>query len=144
MYVLHHRNFRNTWVTMKDIIFYVLLLVFIGGLFNLFLAAEVETSYWYNYRLSYKTQKYLSLVIFFLLFIPEGIGLYYMKKYFDEESDLRNRTTYMIEMPNNISCEGTYWSGKNQPINVKCVDGSFHIVNGIEVKYKMIDHKKVE
>jgi len=129
---------------MKDIIFYVLLLVFIGGLFNLFLAAEVETSYWYNYRLSYKTQKYLSLVIFFLLFIPEGIGLYYMKKYFDEESDLRNRTTYMIEMPNNISCEGTYWSGKNQPINVKCVDGSFHIVNGIEVKYKMIDHKKVE
>lgn len=129
---------------MKDIICYALILFFIGGLFNLFVAAEVETSYWYEHRLSYKTQKYLSIVIFILLFIPEGIGLYYMKKYSDEESDLRNRTTYMIEMPNNISCEGTWWSGKNQPISVKCVDGSFHVVNGIEVKYKLIDHKKVE
>jgi hypothetical protein len=129
---------------MKDIICFALILIFIGGLLNLFVAAEVETSYWYNYRLKYKTQKYLSIVIFFLLFIPEGIGLYYMEKYFDEESDLRNRTTYMIEMPNNISCEGTYWSGKNQPISVKCVDGSFHVVNGIEVKYKLLDHKKVE
>ena len=128
---------------MKDIIDFVLILVFFGGLFNLFVAAEVETSYWYD-RLSYKTQKYLSIVIFFLLFIPEGIGLYYMKKSSDEESDLRNRTTYMIEMPNNISCEGTYWSGKNQPIYVNCVDGSSYVVNGIEVKYKMIDHKRIE
>lgn len=129
---------------MKDIICFAIILIFIGELFNLFVAAEIETSYWYNNRLSYKTQKYLSIVIFFLLFIPEGIGLYYMEKYSDEESDLRNRTTYMIEMPNNISCEGTYWSGKNQPISVKCVDGSFHVVNRIEVKYKLIDHKRTE
>ena len=128
---------------MKEIIALTILLVFIGGLFNLFVAAEIETSYWYNYRLKYKTQQYLSIVIFFLLFIPEGIGLYYIKKYSDAESDLRNRTTYMIEMPNNISCEGTWRSGKNQPIYVNCVDGSSHIVNGIEVKYKLIDHKKV-
>ena len=128
---------------MKDLICYSLILVFICGLFNLFVAAEVETSYWYD-RLSYKTQKYLSIIILFLLFIPEGIVLYYIKKDSDEESNLRNRTTYMIEMPNNISCEGTWWSGKNQPISVKCVDGSFHVVNGIEVKYKMIDHKRIE
>ena len=128
---------------MKDIICLGLLLIFIGGLFNLFLAATVESSFLYD-RLSYKTQKYLSTVIFFLLFIPEGIGIYYIKKYSDEENDLRNRTTYMIEMPNEVFCEGIYWSGKHQPISVKCVDGSFHVVNGIEVKYKLIDHKKVE
>lgn len=129
---------------MKNIICFALILIFIGGLFNLFVAAEVETSYWYNHKLSYNKQKYLSIVIFILLFIPEGIGLYYMNKYSDKESDLRNRTTYMIEMPNNILCEGTYWSGKNAPIYVNCVDGRNFIVNGIEVKYKMIDHKKVE
>lgn len=128
---------------MKDIICYALILFIIGGLLNAFVAAGVESSIWYD-RLSYNAQKYLSTVILLLLFIPEGFGLYYMKKYSDEESDLRKRTTYMIEMPNNISCEGTFWSGKNQPISVKCVDGSLHIVNGIEVKYKMIDHNRAE
>ena len=126
---------------MKDIIFFVLILFSIGGLFNIFVAAGVESSFWYD-RLSYKTQKYLSTVILLLLFIPEGFGLYYMKKYSDEERDLRNRTTYMIEMPNNILCEGTYWSGKNSPIHVNCVDGRNFIVNEIEVKYKLIDHKR--
>ncbi|MBO7693331.1 MAG: hypothetical protein J6T10_11935 [Methanobrevibacter sp.] len=128
---------------MKDIICLALILVFIGGLFNLFVAAEVETSYWYEYRLPYNVQQYLAIIIFFLLFIPEGIGLYYMKKYSDKESDLRNRTTYMIEMPNGNSCEGTFYSGKNSPISVYCVDGRKFVVNGIEVKYKMIDHKRV-
>lgn len=128
---------------MKDIISLALMLVFIGGLFNLVVAAEVETTYWYNYRLSYTTQQYLSIVIFFLLFIPEGIGLYYMKKYSDEDRDLRNRTTYMIEMPNGNSCEGTFYSGKNSPISVYCVDGKKFVANEIEVKYKMIDHNRV-
>ena len=128
---------------MKDIICDVIILFILGGLLNTFIAASVESSFWYD-RLSYKTQKYLSTVILLLLFIPEGFGLYYMKKYSDEESDLRKRTTYMIVMPNNISCEGTYWSGKNQPISVKCIDGGFHIVNSIEVKYKMIDHIRTE
>ena len=128
---------------MKDIICLALLLIFIGGLFNLIVAAEVETSYWYD-RLSYKVQHYLSTIIFFALFIPEGFGLYFMKKYSDEESDLRNRTTYMIEMPNGNSCEGKFYSGKNSPISVYCVDGRKFVVNGIEVKYKMIDHKKVK
>lgn len=126
---------------MKDIVCLAIILVLFGGLFNLFVAAGVESSYWYD-RLPDKVQQYLATIIFFLLFIPEGIGLYYMKKYSDEESDLRKRTTYMIEMPNNISCEGTYWSGKNQPISVKCVDGRTFVVNGIEVKYKLIDHKR--
>lgn len=128
---------------MKDIICYILILLIIGGVFNIFVAAGVESLFWYD-RLSYNTQKYLSTVILCLLFIPEGFGLYYMKKYSDEESELRNRTTYMIEMPNNISCEGTYWCGKNSPIHVNCVDGRKFIVNGIEVKYKMIDHKRAE
>lgn len=128
---------------MKDIICLALLLIFIGGIFNLIVAAEVESSYLYD-RLPYKVQHYLSTIIFFALFIPESFGLYYLKKYSDEESDLRNRTTYMIEMPNGNSCEGKFYSGKNSPISVYCVDGRKFVVNGIEVKYKMIDHKKVK
>jgi len=128
---------------MKDIICLALLLIVIGGIFNLIIAAEVEYTSWYN-RLPYKVQHYLSTIILFALFIPEGFGLYYMKKYSDEESDLRKRTTYMIEMPNGNSCEGNFYSGKNSPISVYCVDGRKFVVNGIEVKYKMIDHKRVK
>ena len=126
---------------MKDIVCLAIILVFIGGLFNLFVAAEVESSYWYD-RLPDKVQQYLATIILFVLFIPEGIGLYYMKKYSDEDSDLMKRTTYMIEMPNGNSCEGKFYSGKNSPISVYCVDGRQFVVNGIEVKYKMIDHKR--
>lgn len=127
---------------MKDIICVSLLLIVVGGIFNLIIAADVETSCWYD-KLPYKVQHYLSIIVFFALFIPEGIVSYFMMKYSDEESDLRKRTTYMIEMPNGNSCEGTFYSGKNSPISVDCVDGRKFVVNGIEVKYKMIDHKRV-
>lgn len=126
---------------MKDIVCLAFFLVFIGGFFNLIVAAEVESTSWYN-RLSDKVQHWLSVIVFFALYIPEGYGLYYMQKYSDEERDLRNRTTYMIEMPNGNSCEGTFYSGKNSPISVYCVDGRKFVVNGIEVKYKMIDHER--
>lgn len=126
---------------MKDFICLSLLLVFIGGGFNLIIAAEVESTSWYS-RLSDKVQHYLSLIVFFALYIPEAYGLYYVHKYSEEERDLRDRTTYMIEMPDGNSCEGKFYSGKNSPVSVYCVDGRKFVVNGIEVKYKMIDHKR--
>lgn len=126
---------------MKDFICLSFLLVFIGGFFNLIIAAEVESTFWYN-RLSGKVQHYLSVIVFFALYIPEAYGLYYVHKYSEEERDLRDRTTYMIEMPDGNRCEGKFYSGKNSPVSVYCVDGRKFVVNGIEVKYKMIDHKR--
>ena len=127
----------------NDILFYILVVGVFGSAFNLFIAAGITSLYWFERNLSDKCNNYLSLIIILVMYIPEIFVANYMLNSDKERADLRNRTTYMIEMPNNVLCEGTYWSGKNQPIKVKCVDGSFHVVNGIEVKYKMIDHKRV-
>ena len=121
-----------------------LLVALFGTIVNLFIASEVESSSFLNDILSEKWTTIIATIVFVGLYIPETICGYKIDEYCEKITDMNNRTTYMIEMPNNISCEGTYWSGKNQPISVKCVDGSFHVVNGIEVKYKLIDHKRSE
>lgn len=121
-----------------------LLVALFGTMANLFIASEIEDSYFLNQNLSKKWPTLIATIVFMGLYIPETICGYKIDKYFEKITDMNNRTTYMIGMSNNISCEGKYWSSKNDLIYVNCVDGRKFIVNGIEVKYKLIDHKRAE
>lgn len=57
-----------------------------------------------------------------------------MLKFQHEDYEEQRRTAYVIQMePDGETCEGRYYSGKNSPITVKCLDGRTYIAQSIQV-----------
>lgn len=109
----------------KEILWLVITVGFLGSLFNLFIGAEMESS-------GIK-EKYVFIVMG-LLYVLEGIGFHYIFKYDREDAEERRRTAYVIHIePDGETCEGRYYSGKNKPITVRCLDGRTYIAQSIRV-----------
>ena len=109
----------------KEILIILMLVGFIGTLFNFFVGAEMETS-------GIK-EKYVFIVMG-LLYVLEIIGCHYMFKWDRESAEERRRTAYVIHIePDGETCEGRYYSGKNSPITVKCLDGRTYVAQSIRV-----------
>ncbi len=109
----------------REILLIVIGVGFFGSLFNLFIGAEMETS-------GIK-EKYVFIVMG-LLYVLEIVGCHYMFKYQHEDAEEQRRTAYVIHIePDGETCEGRYYSGKNSPITVKCLDGRTYIAQYIKV-----------
>jgi hypothetical protein len=73
-------------------------------------------------------------IVMGLLYVLEIVGCHYMLKYDRESAEERQRTAYVIHIePDGETCEGRYYSGKNSPITVKCLDGRTYIAQSIQV-----------
>lgn len=109
----------------KEVLDIFLIVGFFGSLFNIFVGAEMESS---GIR-----DRYVNIVIG-LLYVLEIAGCHYMIKSDRENADERRRTAYVIHIePDGETCEGRYYSGKNSPITVKCLDGRTYIAHSIQV-----------
>lgn len=109
---------------LKEIGFLVCV-AFLGSLFNLFVCAEVETSERFKQRTVY--------ALFALLLVAELVAGHFMFRYQLAENEIRRHTAYSITIPDGTSCNGHYYSGKNQPITVICLDGRRFIAQSIQV-----------
>lgn len=109
----------------REILLIVIGAGFFGTMFNLFVGAEMETS-------GIK-EKYVFIVIG-LLYVLEIVGCHYIFKWDKEDAEERRRTAYVIHIePDGETCEGRYYSGKNSPITVKCLDGRTYVAQSIRV-----------
>ena len=109
----------------KEIFWIVITVGFLGSMFNLFIGAEMESS-------GIK-EKYVFIVMG-LLYVLEGIGSHYIFKSDREYAEERRKTAYVIHIePDGETCEGRYYSGKNSPITVKCLDGRTYVAQSIRV-----------
>jgi len=109
----------------EEILCIFLMVGMLGTLFNLFVGAEMESS-------GFK-EKYVFIVVG-LLYVLEIIGCRYMFKCDRESAEERQRTAYVIHIePDGETCEGRYYSGKNSPITVKCLDGRTYVAQSIRV-----------
>lgn len=109
---------------LKEIGFLVCV-AFLGSLFNLFICAEVETSERFKQRTVY--------ALFALLLVAELVAGHFMFRYQLAENETRRHTAYAITIPDGTSCNGHYYSGKNQPITVICLDGRRFVAQSIQV-----------
>ena len=109
---------------LKEIGFLVCV-AFLGTLFNLFVCAEVETSERFKQRTVY--------ILFVLLLVAELVAGHYMFQYQLAENETRRHTAYTITIPDGITCNGHYYSGKNKPITVVCLDGRKFVAQSIQV-----------
>ena len=109
---------------LKEIGFLVCV-AFLGSLFNLFVCAEVETSERFKQRTVY--------ILFVLLLVAELVAGHYMFRYQLAENETRRHTAYTITIPDGITCNGHYYSGKNEPITVVCLDGRKFVAQSIQV-----------
>lgn len=110
---------------LKEIFWLVLTVGFFGSMFNLFIGAEMESS-------GIK-EKYVFIVTG-LLYVLELVGCHYMFKYDQKDAEERRKTAYVIHIePDGETCEGRYYSGKNSPITVKCLDGRTYVAQYIRV-----------
>ena len=109
----------------KEVLDIFLIVGLFGSLFNIFVGAEMESS-------GIK-ERYVFAVIG-ILYVLEIVGCHYMFKWDRESADERRRTAYVIHIePDGETCEGRYYSGKNSPITVKCLDGRTYIAHSIQV-----------
>ena len=109
----------------KDILDIILVVGLFGSLFNLFVGAEMESS-------GFKERNVF--IVMGLLYVLEIVGCYYMLKWDREDAEERRRTAYVIHIePDGETCEGRYYSGKNSPITVKCLDGRTYIAQSIQI-----------
>jgi len=109
----------------KEILGILMIVGFFGTLFNLFIGAEMETS---GFR-----ERYVFIVIG-LLYVLEIIGCHYMLTFQHEDYEEQRRTAYVIQIePDGETCEGRFYSGKNSPITVKCLDGRTYVAQYIRV-----------
>lgn len=109
----------------KEVIEIILVVGMFGSLFNLFVGAEMESN-------GIK-ERYVFIVIG-ILYVLEIAGFHYMIQCDRESADERRRTAYVIHIePDGETCEGRYYSGKNNPITVKCLDGRTYIAHSIQV-----------
>lgn len=110
--------------TLKEIGF-LACVAFLGSLFNLFICAEVETSERFKQRTVY--------ALFALLLVAELVAGHFMFRHQLAENESRRHTAYAITIPDGTSCHGHYYSGKNQPITVICLDGRKFVAQSIQV-----------
>lgn len=109
----------------KEVLDIILVVGLFGSLFNLFVGAEMESS-------GFKERNVF--IVMGLLYVLEIVGCYYMLKWDRESAEERRRTAYVIHIePDGETCEGRYYSGKNSPITVKCLDGRTYIAQSIQV-----------
>lgn len=104
---------------------YLVCIAFLGTLFNLFVCAEVETSARFKQRTVY--------ILFALLLVAELVAGHFMFRYQLAENETRRHTAYTIAIPDGITCNGHYYSGKNDPITVICLDGRKFVTQSIRV-----------
>lgn len=109
----------------KEVLDIILIVGLFGSLFNLFVGAEMESS-------GFKERNVF--IVMGLLYVLEIVGCYYMLKWDRESAEERRRTAYVIHIePDGETCEGRYYSGKNSPITVKCLDGRTYIAQSIQI-----------
>ena len=109
----------------KEVLDIILVVGLFGSLFNLFVGAEMESS-------GFKERNVF--IVMGLLYVLEIVGCYYMLKWDRESAEERRRTAYVIHIePDGETCEGRYYSGKNSPITVKCLDGRTYIAQSIQI-----------
>lgn len=123
-------------MTGKDILEIILVVIVFGSFFNIFIGAEIESDF---PRLK---ERWVFLIIG-ILYALEAFGMYKIMMYDKEQNDERNRTAYVIQIPSGETCEGRFFSGKNSPITVQCLDGRKFIAQDIQVKQKVIKDKPV-
>lgn len=99
---------------------------FLGSLFNLFVCAEVESTE----RFKQRTVD----ILFLLLLVAELVAGHFMFRYQLVENEIRRHTAYAITIPGGTTCNGYYYSGKNKPITVICLDGRKFVAQSIQVK----------
>ena len=98
---------------------------FLGSLFNLFVCTGVESTERFKQRTVY--------ALFALLLVAELVAGHFMFRYQLAENETRRHTAYAITIPDGTSCNGHYYSGKNQPITVICLDGRRFVAQSIQV-----------
>ena len=123
-------------MTWKDIFDIILVVIVFGSLFNIFIGAEIESEF-------PRLKERWVFVIIGILYVLEAFGMYKILMYDKERNDERNRTAYVIQIPSGETCEGRFFSGKNSPITVQCIDGRKFIAQDIQVKQKVIKDKPV-
>lgn len=123
-------------MTWKDILEIILVVIVFGSLFNIFIGAEIESEF-------PRLKERWVFVIIGILYVLEAFGMYKIMMYDKELNDERNRTAYVIQIPSGETCEGRFFSGKNSPITVQCIDGRKFIAQDIQVKQKVIKDKPV-
>ena len=94
----------------------------LGSLFNLFVCNEVER---FTQRTAY--------ILFALLLVAELVAGHFMFQYQLAENETRRHTAYAITLPDGTACSGHYYSGKNSPITIICLDGRKFIAQSIQV-----------
>lgn len=104
---------------------YLACIAFLGSLFNLFVCAEVDSSG----RFKSRTVN----ALFFLLLVAELVAGHFMYQDHLADSEIRRHTAYSIATPDGITCNGHYYSGKNDPITVICLDGRKFVAHSIQV-----------
>lgn len=123
-------------MTWKDILEIILVVIVFGSFFNIFIGAEIESEF-------PRLKERWVFVIIGVLYALEAFGMYKIMIYDKELNDERNRTAYVIQIPSGETCEGRFFSGKNSPITVQCLDGRKFIAQDIQVKQKVIKDKPV-
>ena len=111
-------------VILKEIGF-LACVAFLGSLFNLFVCAGVESTERFKQRTVY--------ILFLLLLVAELVAGHFMFRYQLAENEIRRHTAYSITIPDGTSCNGHYYSGKNTPITIICLDGRKFIAQSIRV-----------
>ena len=123
-------------MTWKDIFDIILVVIVFGSLFNIFVGAEIESEF-------PRLKERWVFVIIGILYVLETFGMYKIIMYDKENNEERSRTAYVIQIPSGETCEGRFFSGKNSPITVQCLDGRKFIAQDIQVKQKVIKDKPV-
>ncbi len=109
----------------KEVLDIILIVGLFGSLFNIFVGAEMESS---------GIKERYVFIVMGLLYILEIVGCHYMFKWDRESAEERRKTAYVIHIePDGETCEGRYYSGKNSPITVKCLDGRTYIAQSIQI-----------
>lgn len=102
---------------------YLVCIAFLGTLFNLFVCSEEKR---FKQRTVY--------ILFALLLVAELVAGHFMYRHQFADNETRRHTAYAITTPDGTSCNGHYYSGKNDPITVICLDGRKFIAQSIQVK----------
>ena len=109
----------------KEVLDIILIVGLFGSLFNIFVGAEMESS---------GIKERYVFIVMGILYVLEIAGCHYMFKCSRESAEERQRTAYVIHIePDGETCEGRYYSGKNSPITVKCLDGRTYIAQSIRI-----------
>jgi hypothetical protein len=68
-----------------------------------------------------------------MLLVAELVAGHFMFRQQLAENETRRHTAYSIAIPDGTSCTGHYYSGKNEPITIICLDGRKFVAQSIQV-----------